>query len=179
MAVVRIASVQVNPTTVGDFRRNVSQIVAEIGRARDLGADVVTFPELAVCGYPPEDLLLRPGFLHDSVAAIQQVAEATERITAVVGFADAPDDGNVYNAAAVTSDTHLASVYHKTELPNYGVFDEKRYFVPGQNQLVFDIRHVRVAITICEDIWIEGNSIERRCSGGIRAGDGPRRGANG
>jgi len=156
---LRVALAQINPT-VGDFTGNVSTIVEQTSRARDVDADIVMFPELAVCGYPPEDLLLRPSFLQDNRAALAQVELASAGITAVVGFADAAD-GRVYNAAALLSDARLAGVYHKVELPNYGVFDEKRYFSRGSERFIFEIDQTRVTITICEDLWIEGNTTEQ------------------
>ena len=156
---MRVALAQINPT-VGDFKGNISIIVEQTSRARDMDADIVMFPELAICGYPPEDLLFRPSFLQDNRAALAQVEQASAGITAVVGFADAAD-GKVYNAAALFSDAHLVGTYHKVELPNYGVFDEKRYFSQGTEPFIFEIDQTRVTITICEDLWIEGDTTEQ------------------
>jgi len=159
MPVLRIALAQVNPT-LGDFAANVDKIVAMMKRAKDAGADIVTFPELAVCGYPPEDLLLRPRFLQDCRDALDEAAKQTEGVTAVIGFAEA-SDGKVFNSAAVVQDTAVAGVYRKIELPSYGVFDEKRYFTPGSGALVLELNGVRVLVTICEDVWIEGGAVEK------------------
>ncbi len=155
---LRIALAQIN-STVGDLAGNVARIVAGIEQAREAGADVVTFPELAICGYPPEDLLLKQSFLRDSYYAMQEVAERSENIFVVVGFADAID-GKVYNAAAVIHDTHVIGIYRKTELPNYGVFDEKRYFSQGLGWQVFEVDGTPVTVNICEDIWIQGSAAE-------------------
>ena len=159
MRVVRIALAQINPT-VGDFEGNLAQIAAAIREARERGSDIVTFPELAICGYPPEDLLLRPRFLKDNRQALAKVLREAAGIGVVTGFADAAD-GAVFNAAAVIDDTCLVAVYHKIELPNYGVFDEKRYFSPGSEPLILEPGGIPVTVTICEDIWIKGGLVER------------------
>jgi NAD+ synthase (glutamine-hydrolysing) len=137
----------------------VDKIIAAIGQARDAGADIVTLPELAVCGYPPEDLLLRQDFLRTTRAALEVVIPKSKGIIAVVGFADSVD-GNVYNAAAVINDAHLVGTYHKVELPNYGVFDEERYFCPGTECSDFHVGGISLAVNICEDIWIPGSPAE-------------------
>ncbi|MEW6355453.1 MAG: NAD+ synthase [Planctomycetota bacterium] len=159
MSILHVAQAQINPT-VGDLKGNAEKIMDGISRAKAAGAHVVVFPELAICGYPPEDLLLRPRFLRHTREALQDVAQATRDIIAVVGFAD-ESDGKVYNAAAVIENGHVSGVYHKMELPNYGVFDEKRYFEPGVSCRVFEVCGHRIAVTICEDIWIEGGAAER------------------
>jgi NAD+ synthase (glutamine-hydrolysing) len=150
MRTLRVALAQID-TTVGDLAGNTAKIIEWIGRARDLGADVVALPELAVTGYPPEDLVLRRSFIEDNLAALDEVVRATKGITAIVGFVDANDD--IYNAAAVISDGRLVYRYHKQFLPNYGVFDEDRYFQRGYESPVFVIAGVDVGINICEDIW--------------------------
>ncbi len=150
MRTLRVALAQID-TTVGDLAGNTAKIVDWIGRARDLGADIVALPELAVTGYPPEDLVLRRSFIEDNLAALDEVVRATKGITAIVGFVDANDD--IYNAAAVISDGQLVYRYHKQFLPNYGVFDEDRYFQRGYESPVFVIAGVDVGINICEDIW--------------------------
>ena len=150
MRTLRVALAQINPT-VGDLEGNVAKIVEYGERARDLGADVVAIPELAVPGYPPEDLLLRRGFIVDNKRALDRVVERLRGITAIVGFVDA--DGDIYNAAAVLHEGRVAGVYHKEFLPNYGVFDEVRYFRPGDRPQVYEIAGARVAVNICEDIW--------------------------
>ncbi len=116
MNILRVALAQINPT-VGDFDGNIAKIVSEIEKAKSANADIVTFPELAICGYPPEDLLLKPKFLRDNRDALDEVVQRTDGIVAVVGFADTLD-GNVFNSAALISDKHLVGVYHKVELPN-------------------------------------------------------------
>jgi NAD+ synthase (glutamine-hydrolysing) len=164
MDALRVALAQINPT-VGDFDGNVTRILNEIARARAASAALVVFPELSVCGYPPEDLLLRPRFLSDSRLAMERVAAGCEGITAVVGFAD-PVDGKVYNAAAVVREGRIEGVYRKIELPNYGVFDEERYFAPGEECRFFQVGGVPVAVTVCEDIWVENGAAERCAAGG-------------
>jgi NAD+ synthase (glutamine-hydrolysing) len=147
---VRLALAQVNPT-VGDLPGNARKIVEFIGRARDGGADLVAFPELTLTGYPPEDLLLRAGFIDRNMAALEQVVRATRGITAIVGFAQRA--GDVYNAAAVAHDGALAGVYQKRHLPNYGVFDEVRYFRPGRDTFICERGTLRFGVNICEDIF--------------------------
>jgi NAD+ synthase (glutamine-hydrolysing) len=158
MNLLRIAQAQIN-TTVGDFRGNLDKIVQWIGRAESAGADLVTFPELALCGYPPEDLLIRRRFRDNNWEALQQLKAHCSGIAVLVGFAHA-QDGKIYNAAALLGNSDLLGVYHKIELPNYGVFDEKRYFFPGLGCFVFEMRGSRIAVTICEDIWISGSVVE-------------------
>ncbi|HLI53162.1 MAG TPA: NAD+ synthase [Acidimicrobiales bacterium] len=148
---VRIALAQMNPT-VGDLEGNAARIVAAIGEAEQAGADLAVFPELAITGYPPEDLLLKPGFIADNLAAVGKVAAATGSCAAVVGFVDEQLD--LYNAAAVCAGGEIRGVYHKQLLPNYGVFDEQRYFAAGTGaQQLFGIAGVRVGVSICEDAW--------------------------
>ena len=147
---IRIGLAQVN-TTVGDLEGN-SQLICEwIGRARDEGADIVAFPELALTGYPPEDLVLKPGFVRDNLKQLNVVARATKGISAVVGFVD--EDGDLYNAAAFMHDGEIKAIYHKVFLPNYGVFDEQRYFAPGHRSPILELSGIRVGVTICEDCW--------------------------
>ena len=149
---LRIGMAQVN-TTVGDFVANTRKILEAIAEARSLGVDLLTFPELAICGYPPEDLLLKPQFIEENLRALDKVVDASSGLTVVVGFVDAK--GDIYNAAAVIHDGKLAGVYHKIYLPNYGVFDENRYFHPGRECPVYIIDGIGVGINICEDIWYE------------------------
>ncbi|HWR73115.1 MAG TPA: nitrilase-related carbon-nitrogen hydrolase, partial [Nitrospirota bacterium] len=150
MRSLRIAMAQINPV-VGDLAGNRDRIIEFIGRARKAGADIVTFPELAVTGYPPEDLVLKPQFVKDNLATLHRVQRATRGITAVVGFVDRGE--HLHNAAAVLHDGKLAYCYHKMLLPNYGVFDEYRYFKPGDRYPVITIKGVNVGVNICEDIW--------------------------
>jgi len=146
----RLALAQVN-TTVGDIQRNADTIVETIRVAAAAGAELVAFPELALTGYPPEDLLLKPGFIRDNIDALHGIAQKTGDITAVVGFVDRAAD--IYNAAAVLQCGRLAGVYHKQFLPTYGVFDEDRYFRPGFQAPVFRVGEITLGVTICEDIW--------------------------
>ena len=159
MGALRIALAQINPT-VGDLAGNAGKIVATLARAREAGADLVTFPELALSGYPPEDLLLKPHFLSDCRRALDLVAEGCQGIAALVGFPEAAG-GQAFNAAALLHDGRILGTYHKVELPNYGVFDEKRYFSPGTGCLVFEANGLRVYVTICEDVWVCGGLAER------------------
>ncbi|HEX2267820.1 MAG TPA: nitrilase-related carbon-nitrogen hydrolase, partial [Actinomycetota bacterium] len=128
---VRIALGQIN-TTVGDLDGNVAKMAEWAARATKAGADLICFPELAVTGYPPEDLVLRPAFVRDNIDALDGLAEAARDACAVLtGFVDHTDRG-LHNAAALLSDGTVVARYHKIKLPNYGVFDEQRYFVPGE-----------------------------------------------
>jgi len=149
---LRVGMGQIN-TTVGDFAGNVAKVVEVIGRAKALGVDLVTFPELAICGYPPEDLLLKPQFIGENVKGLHRVVEESHGIGVVVGFVDAAED--IYNAAAIIHDGELADVYHKVFLPNYGVFDEDRYFRAGSECPVYVIGGIGIGVNICEDIWYE------------------------
>jgi NAD+ synthase (glutamine-hydrolysing) len=147
---LRLAMAQINPV-VGDLAGNSGKISAGIARAVEEGADIVTFPELALTGYPPEDLLLKPAFIERNLEALRALASQVSGITAVVGFVDRQDD--IYNAAAILDDGGIAGVYHKKYLPNYGVFDEFRYFQVGRSAPMIRIGEARVGISICEDIW--------------------------
>ncbi|GAB4366036.1 MAG: NAD+ synthase [Deltaproteobacteria bacterium] len=150
---LRIALAQVN-TTVGDIPGNARKILRYVDRARRAGADLVLFPELAVTGYPPEDLLLRASFVRENIAAWERIAAKVTGITAVVGFADRDRKGNVYNAAGVAANGRVLGVYRKMHLPNYGVFDEDRYFRRGKEPFLFRLGRTRVGVTVCEDIWV-------------------------
>jgi len=152
MRQLRLGMAQIN-TTVGDFKGNVKKIVSAIAEAWSLGVDLLTFPELAICGYPPEDLLFKPQFIEENLKSLEQVRKHSAGLTIVVGFVDAQTD--IYNAAAIIHDGKLAGVYHKIYLPNYGVFDEDRYFQAGRECPVYIIAGVGVGINICEDIWYE------------------------
>jgi len=149
---IRVGLAQVD-TTIGDLKGNAALIAAWTERARGLGADVVAFPELALTGYPPEDLLLRRSFVADNLAALEELAAGTRGITVIAGFVDSDADGEIYNAAAVLHDGRIAGRYHKQFLPNYGVFDENRYFQEGTEAPIFVIAGVDVGVNICEDIW--------------------------
>ncbi|MGE5172865.1 MAG: NAD+ synthase [Betaproteobacteria bacterium] len=150
MRTLRISMAQINPT-VGDLKGNRDKIIDYIDRSRRLGADVVAFTELAVTGYPPEDLVLKPQFVKDNLRTLKEITKATRGITAIVGFVDS--NKHIYDAAAVISNGKLVHVYHKILLPNYGVFDEYRYFKPGRRFPVITVRGVNIGVNICEDIW--------------------------
>ncbi|KOQ74589.1 NAD+ synthase [Stenotrophomonas maltophilia] len=154
MASIRIAMAQFD-FPVGDVAGNTERIIEMIGQARDeYGAELVMFPELAVSGYPPEDLLLRPGFLYECEQAMGRIAAACRGITAVVGWPQAAG-AVVYNAASVLRDGLVEQTYRKRELPNYAVFDERRYFDvdPDGGSCVFEVNGVPVGLLICEDLW--------------------------
>jgi NAD+ synthase (glutamine-hydrolysing) len=147
---LRVALAQINPT-VGDLEGNARLVIDWIGRARDQGADIVCFPELVITGYPPEDLVLKRAFVRDNLKQLDRVAKATKGVSVVAGFVD--DDGAIFNAAAFMHDGELKAIYHKVFLPNYGVFDEQRYFEPGHRCPIFELEGVRVGISVCEDCW--------------------------
>jgi NAD+ synthase (glutamine-hydrolysing) len=161
---LRIALAQVN-NTVGDLAGNSSRIVEWIGRAREAGAALVAFPELALTGYPPEDLLLKPSFIRDNLAHLQRVVEASRGIAVVVGFVDL--DVDIYNAAAFAYDGKLYGVYHKVYLPNYGVFDEERYFRRGRRLPVFELGALRIGVSICEDAWYPTGPVSLQAQYGV------------
>jgi NAD+ synthase (glutamine-hydrolysing) len=150
MGRVRIAMAQIN-VVVGDIEGNVREIEAGIRRAQEAGADLVLVPEMAVTGYPPEDLLLKPSFLQANLDAVGALSGTTRGITAVVGFADVDDD--VFNAAAILHDGKWVHTYHKHYLPNYGVFDEDRYFRAGTEPGLLRLGGTTFGVSICEDIW--------------------------
>jgi len=182
-------------TVVGDIEGNAERILSGLGAAEREGADVVAFPELAITGYPPEDLLLKPAFVADNLEAIARVAKATSRTVALVGFVDlvgldsvaeavAPAKGageaareaavrgaprQLRNALAVCAHGRIAGVYHKRLLPNYGVFDEERWFGPGVGDPeIYEIAGVEVGVSICEDLWLAGGPIPLEGRGGAR-----------
>jgi len=161
--VLRVGLAQINPT-VGDLEGNVAKILACTERGRELGVDLLCFPELAITGYPPEDLLLRQRFIDDNLRALEKVTAASSGLALVVGFVDQDDD--IFNAAAVVHDGRLAGVYHKQYLPNYGVFDENRYFQAGSESPVFRVAGVGVGLSISEDIWYPGEPARREAFGG-------------
>jgi NAD+ synthase (glutamine-hydrolysing) len=154
MAVLRIALCQLNPK-VGDLAGNTSKVIDAIRRAEALRCDVAVFGELSLTGYPPEDLLLKHGFLDDADDALDQVVAATDRCAAVVGFPERDGHGRLFNSAMVAQSGDELGVYRKRMLPNTQVFDERRYFVPGHGDqpAVFTINGVRVGVSICEDAW--------------------------
>lgn len=161
----RICLAQIN-AVVGDLEGNAERIIRAIRGAEELGADLVALPELAVTGYPPEDLVLRRSFVRDNLEALDGIRRATAGLgaAAVVGFADYRLD--IHNAAAVLRDGELHGVYHKRFLPNYGVFDEARSFRPGSGVQLFEIAGARVGVTICEDIWYSSGPMQDQCLAG-------------
>ena len=159
MTQLRIALAQVNPA-VGDMEANVAALKTAAARARRGGADLVCFPELSVCGYPPEDLLLRPQFLARCEEAVQDLRRRNGSLVTVVGW-PRRGENDLYNSAAVLEGDRVAAAYDKRELPNYGVFDERRYFSPGSSPVVVSLRGVRIALTICEDLWADDSPVRR------------------
>jgi NAD+ synthase (glutamine-hydrolysing) len=150
---MRLALAQID-TVVGDLDGNRERILARLSEAREAGADVVLFPELAVTSYPPEDLLLRPGFVRAAARSLEQIAEQTTGLVALVG---APHfDGDLYNACAVCVDGEVKAMYRKRFLPNYGVFDEERYFASGRDLVLIRLGEALIGVTICEDMWQPG-----------------------
>jgi NAD+ synthase (glutamine-hydrolysing) len=150
---MRIALAQIN-TTVGDLDGNRARILEAIAEARSAEADLVLLPELAVTGYPPEDLLLRPGFVRAARESLDEIARATQDVVALVGFPHL--DRDLYNACAVCSGGELKAIYRKRFLPNYGVFDEDRYFAPARDCLLLELGGTLIGPTICEDMWQPG-----------------------
>jgi NAD+ synthase (glutamine-hydrolysing) len=162
---MRVALAQIN-STVGDIVGNEAKVREHLARARDAGAQLALFPELAVSGYPPEDLLLKEHFLADARAAVERIAADVQGIVAVVGFPERADD--VYNAAAVLADGAIQGIYRKVNLPNYGVFDELRYFQHGPGGALLEVDGVKVGLTICEDIWVPGPPMTDEALAGAR-----------
>ncbi|HZQ50298.1 MAG TPA: NAD+ synthase [Candidatus Dormibacteraeota bacterium] len=148
--VLRVALAQVNPI-VGDLAGNTRLIISRIDEAREAQADIVCFPELALTGYPPEDLVLKPAFVRDNLKQLEAVVAASRGISAVVGFVD--EQGEIFNAAAFIRDGEVKAVYHKVFLPNYGVFDEERYFAVGHECPILEQNGIRIGLTVCEDCW--------------------------
>ncbi|NIR45684.1 MAG: NAD+ synthase [Gemmatimonadetes bacterium] len=155
--IIRVALCQRN-LFVGDIPGNVAKIRQSLAGVKDAGADLVLFPELTITGYPPEDLLLKPYFAEKAAAALYELANEVEDVVAVVGFPQLLDD--LFNTAAVIAGGEVAAVYRKRYLPNYGPFDEQRYFARGDDALVLDMDGVKVGVTICEDLWYPGGPAE-------------------
>src|SRR5271170_6237601 len=151
---------------VGDLRGNATRILTAVGEARRAGADLVVTPELSLCGYPPEDLLLRPAFLTACAEELGRLAAQIAGPVVLVGFPEF-SEGKRHNALAALRDRQVAAVYRKHVLPNYTVFDEQRYFEPGRDACVIDVAGVRVGLVICEDIWFPGPA-RRACAAGAQ-----------
>ncbi len=162
---MRLALCQMN-ATVGDITGNAERIRAGIDAAREAEADLVLFGELALTGYPPEDLLLREHFLSDAQAALAGLAKETHGVLAIVGFPERAQ--HVYNAAAVLANGVIQTIYRKVHLPNYGVFDEQRYFQPGVAGATVEVEGQRIGLTVCEDIWLPGPPASEEAADGAR-----------
>ena len=155
---LRIALAQIN-VTVGDFANNEKKIIEYIHKAKRQKTNLIVFPEFTIMGYPPEDLLLRPQFIQDNLKCLQRIITETKDISAIIGFADLIRN-KLFNSAAILNNCQLAGVYHKMNLPNYGVFDEKRYFGTGEEAIGFDLKNIKIGVSICEDLWIPNSAIE-------------------
>src|SRR5437899_7318708 len=150
MRLLRIALAQVN-TTVGDLEGNAALMLKGLEAAREAQADLVVFPELTITGYPPEDLLLRPQFITDNLAVLHRIVRKVKGIAAVIGFVDRHED--IFNAAAFVANGRIVATQHKSHLPNYGVFDENRYFQAGTRSVTVVLNGITIGFNICEDIW--------------------------
>ena len=162
---LRIALAQVNPS-VGDIEANLAKISQLYAASEAAACDIVMFPELSITGYPPEDLVLKAGFVAANQEAMARFARATGTCVAVVGFVDGSTDLELYNAAAVINDGVVHDVYRKQLLPNYSVFDEQRYFTPGDSFSLYQIGGVHVGVTICEDIWDASGPVRQQAQAG-------------
>src|SRR5436190_22940578 len=160
---MRIAMAQLNQR-LGDIEGNARALLHAIGEGRRDGAALVVTPELSLCGYPPEDLVLRPAFLDACASELTALAAEVTGTTAIVGFPEY-EAGARYNAVAVLRHGGVAAVYRKHHLPNYTVFDEDRYFEPGRDPCVFDVDGVRCGIVICEDCWFPDPALQSRAAG--------------
>jgi NAD+ synthase (glutamine-hydrolysing) len=166
VTVLRVGLAQLNPT-VGDLDGNLARMVDAYDRAEAAGCDIVAFPELSTTGYPPEDLVLKPGFVADNLSSLSKLAARTGRCAAVVGFVD--QDRDIYNAAAVCANGEIVGTYRKRLLPNSTVFDEARYFTPGRESdplELYVIGGVKVGISICEDIWSPFGPVAEQAAAG-------------
>jgi NAD+ synthase (glutamine-hydrolysing) len=168
MARLRVAACQIN-TVVGDLEGNARRILDALSEAEGDGADLAVFPELTVTGYPPEDLLSRPAFIADNLAVFARIAASTGACAAVVGYVDTDPSGRLVNAAAVCVDGRVAGRYFKRLLPNYGVFDEQRWFIPGAGPPTrYVVAAVPVGVTICEDMWSAAGPMAEQAAAGAR-----------
>ena len=167
--VLRVAICQIN-TKVGDLHGNAEKVLAAMAEAEREGADLALFPELTIPGYPPEDLLLKPGFVSDNVAVLNEVAsKITGHCAAAIGFADGEGGGHTFNSLAIVADGEVKATYHKRALPNYAVYDEERVFVSGNEPMrLFEIAGIRIGMSICEDGWIAGGAMAQMGAGGAQ-----------
>jgi NAD+ synthase (glutamine-hydrolysing) len=175
-SVLRVGLAQINPR-VGDLAFNLGKVEEFLNRAEEAGCDIVAFPELTLTGYPPEDLVLKAGFVADNRAALEKVAARSGRCAVVVGFVDVADDEPIerssaqppalFNAAALCANGSVMGVYHKQLLPNYSVFDEARYFAAGHDDVtLYDVAGVAVSLSICEDVWVADGPVARQRAAG-------------
>lgn len=163
---LRIAIAQINPA-VGDLDTNAKKIMQYIQRARGFGVNILSFPELALTGYPPEDLLLKPKFIQDNLEKLKEIIKNVDNMVVITGYVDRRDK-YLYNAAAIIYSGKIYGIYHKMLLPNYGVFDEKRYFKAGENPWVFKFGSYVFGVNICEDIWHKDGPIRPQALAGAR-----------
>ena len=168
---MRLALAQINPT-VGDVDGNAAKVAEWIDRARQQGADLVIFPELCIPGYPAEDLYLKRHFLAANRRAVEELAAHADGIVALVGFAeqagDSSDSRHAHNSTAVLAGRGIAGVYRKNRLPNYSVFDEQRYFIPGAKPMSIEVEGLGIGLTICEDVWAPGPPAQAEAEEGAR-----------
>lgn len=167
---LRIALAQIN-VTVGDLSANSNLIIDYIERARQQKAQLVVFPELVLCGYPPEDLLLKAHVVDNNIKTLKALVSQVKGIAAIIGFVDKDAQGRIYNAAAFIEEGRIKSIYHKCELPNYGVFDEKRYFTSGDpkdNKGLITLGQQQIGVSICEDIWIDKSVCQEQVKAGAQ-----------
>jgi NAD+ synthase (glutamine-hydrolysing) len=168
---MRVALAQIDPT-VGDIDGNAAKVAEWIGRAAEAGAELAIFPELCIPGYPAEDLYLKPHFVEANRRAVSELARGVEGITALVGFAEpvagGGDSRHAHNSTAVLADGAVQAVYRKNRLPNYAVFDEQRYFIPGGEPLTIEVAGTTVGLTICEDCWVPGSPGQAEADAGAQ-----------
>jgi NAD+ synthase (glutamine-hydrolysing) len=156
--IIRIALAQIN-TTVGDLSGNRDKVLENYKKAIEKNCAMLVFPELTVCGYPPEDLLLKSQFVRDQKTVLDGIAKKVKHTACLIGFVDS-SNGSLYNAAALIQHQKIQGVYRKIKLPNYSVFDEKRYFTAGKNPLIINTGKTKIGVSICEDIWVENGVTE-------------------
>src|SRR3954470_4478147 len=175
---MRVALAQINPT-VGAIDANAAKVAEWIGRARDEGAELTIFPELCIPGYPAEDLYLKRHFVAANLRAVEELAAGVHGPTALVGFAEPVAGGGdfrrAHNSTAVLADGAVQAVYRKNRLPNYSVFDEQRYFVPGAETVSVAVGGEDVGLTICEDVWLPGGPAQTEAEAGARVIANPSR----
>src|SRR5918996_2997098 len=169
---IRIGLAQIN-TTVGDIDGNASKVSEWVARAREAGADLVVFPELCIPGYPAEDLYLKRHFVEANQRAVEELAARVTGIAAVVGFAEPPAGDSrgspgVHNAIALLAGGAIQAIYRKQRLPNYAVFDERRYFTPVSDPATVEVAGARIGLTICEDCWVEGPPASQEAAAGAQ-----------